>query len=199
MDHERKLTPAAVLFDRDGTLVVDVPYNGDPELVTPMPGAQQTLERLRSLGLRTGVVTNQSAVALGKIGMDDMRSVNARVEEILGPFDTWQVCPHAPDDGCACRKPRPGLVLAACRDLGVSPKEVVVIGDIGADMTAALRAGARGIMVPSPTTLRREVLDAPAVAGDLWSALTLALGPDMASAAASPDPDSGASAMSSAA
>ena len=41
--------------------------------------------------------------------------MNARVEELLGPFDTWQVCPHAPDDGCGCRKPAPGLVLAAAR------------------------------------------------------------------------------------
>jgi histidinol-phosphate phosphatase family protein len=184
----RTRIPAAVLFDRDGTLVVDVPYNGDPALVRPVPGARQTLERLRSLGVRIGVVSNQSGVALGLLDLEDVRAVNARVEELLGPFDTWQFCPHGPQDGCRCRKPKAGLVLAACRDLGVSPRDVVLIGDIGSDMGAARHAGARGIMVPGPATLRREVLDAPAVAGDLWSAVTLALGPELSGDAAYPDP-----------
>src|SRR4051794_24515334 len=84
----------AVLFDRDGTLVDDVPYNGDPVLVRPVPGAREALDRLRSAGLKLGVVTNQSAVARGICGPDDVAAVNARVEELLGPFDTWQVCPH---------------------------------------------------------------------------------------------------------
>lgn len=188
MTSKRARVPAAVLFDRDGTLVVDVPYNGDPALVRPVPGARQTLERLRSLGVRTGVVTNQSGVALGLLEPDDVRAVNARIEDLLGPFDTWQICPHAPQDRCRCRKPKGGLVVAACRELGLSPHDVVVIGDIGADMGAARHAGARGIMVPSPATLRREILDAPAVAGDLWSAVTLALGPASADDAGYPGP-----------
>ena len=81
----------AVLFDRDGTLVVDVPYNGDPALVEPMPGARAALERLRAAGLRIGVVTNQSGLARGRFTADQLDAVNRRVEELLGPFDDWQI------------------------------------------------------------------------------------------------------------
>ncbi|MBM0260261.1 HAD-IIIA family hydrolase, partial [Micromonospora sp. 4G55] len=103
----------AVLLDRDGTLVEDVPYNGDPEKVRPMPGARAALDRLRAAGLRLGVVTNQSGLAKGLFTAAQMRAVHARIETLLGPFDTWQVCPHDDGDDCACRKPAPGLVHRA--------------------------------------------------------------------------------------
>jgi histidinol-phosphate phosphatase family protein len=80
-----------------------------------------------------------------------------RLAELLGPFDTVQVCPHGPDDGCTCRKPAPGMVKAACAELDVDPARCVVIGDIGADVEAAEAAGAVGIMVPTPVTRRAEV------------------------------------------
>ena len=101
--------PQAVLFDRDGTIVVDVPYNGDPDLVQPMPGAREVLDDLRSRGIRLGVVTNQSGIARGYVTRHQVDAVNARVEELLGPFDVWEVCPHGTSDGCACRKPGPGM------------------------------------------------------------------------------------------
>jgi HAD superfamily hydrolase (TIGR01662 family) len=66
----------AVLFDRDGTLVVDVPYNGDATLVEPVPGAREALDRLRSAGLRIGVVTNQSGIARGLFSGDQMDAVH---------------------------------------------------------------------------------------------------------------------------
>ncbi|SDZ33747.1 haloacid dehalogenase superfamily, subfamily IA, variant 3 with third motif having DD or ED [Micromonospora pattaloongensis] len=165
----------AVLFDRDGTLVHDVPFNGDPAKVRPMPGARPALDRLRAAGLRLGVVTNQSGIARGRFTADELRRVHARVAELLGPFDTWQVCPHDDGDGCACRKPAPGMVLAAARALGTTPARCVVVGDIGRDMTAAGAAGAAGILVPTPETSPREVASAPAVAGDLAGAVELIL------------------------
>ncbi|WP_214414372.1 D-glycero-alpha-D-manno-heptose-1,7-bisphosphate 7-phosphatase [Sphaerisporangium fuscum] len=167
--------PAAVLFDRDGTLVEDVPYNADPEKVRPVPGAREALDRLRAAGLPLGVVTNQSGVARGLIGMDALRAVNARVEELLGPFEVWAVCPHGEAEGCACRKPLPGLVLQAARALGVDARDCVVIGDIGRDMEAARAAGARGILVPTPVTLPDEVAAAPEVAPDLPAAVDMVL------------------------
>jgi histidinol-phosphate phosphatase family protein len=171
------LPPAgcAVLFDRDGTLVQDVPYNGDPELVDPLPGALAALTRLRSGGIPVGVVTNQSGIGRGRVTRDQVERVNARVEELLGPFDTWQLCPHAPDAGCRCRKPEPGLVLAAASALGVPASRCVLIGDIGADVAAAQAAGARAVLVPTPVTRPEEVRAAPAVAADLPSAVELAL------------------------
>jgi D-glycero-D-manno-heptose 1,7-bisphosphate phosphatase len=162
-----------VLFDRDGTLVHDVPYNGDPALVRPLAGARAAVASARDRGLRTGVVSNQSGVGRGLLTMDQVHAVNARVDELFGPFAVWRICPHRPEDGCACRKPRPGMVLAACAALGVAPAETVVIGDIGADTAAALAAGARAVLVPTPATLPAEIAAAPAVAEDLTSAVEL--------------------------
>jgi D-glycero-D-manno-heptose 1,7-bisphosphate phosphatase len=170
----------AVLFDRDGTLVKDVPYNGDPTRVRSMPGAHQALDTLRLRGIRTGVVTNQSGVERGLLTLEQVRAVNIRVDELLGRFSTWQVCPHRPDAGCACRKPRPGLVLAACAALDVAPAETVVIGDTGADVDAALAAGARPVLVPNDVTRPEEIEAAPAVADDLLAAVRMSLGAGVA-------------------
>jgi histidinol-phosphate phosphatase family protein len=167
--------PSAVLFDRDGTLVRDVPYNGDPALVDPLPGALAALARLRAAGVPVGVVTNQSGIGHGRLSREQVDRVNARVEELLGPFDTWQLCPHAPADGCRCRKPEPGLVLAAASALGVPASRCVVIGDVGADVAAARAAGAGAVLVPTPVTKPEEVRSAQTVAADLPSAVELAL------------------------
>jgi HAD superfamily hydrolase (TIGR01662 family) len=169
--------PKAVLFDRDGTLVADVPYNGDPERVEVMPGAREAVERLRAAGVATAVVSNQSGVARGRIRFAQVEAVNRRVEELLGPLGPWMVCPHGPWDGCGCRKPAPGLIEAAAGALGVKAADCVVIGDIGADVEAALAAGARAVLVPTPVTRAEEVAAAPAVAADLLEAVELVLGP----------------------
>lgn len=166
----------AVLFDRDGTLVVDVPYNGDPDRVEPVPGARAALDRLRAEGLRLAVVTNQSGVARGLLTAAEVGAVNQRVEELLGPFDAVLVCPHGPDDGCGCRKPAPGLVEEAAAELGVTPGACAVLGDIGADVVAALAAGSRPVLVPTPVTRREEVSAAPEVAPTLGAAVDLLLG-----------------------
>lgn len=161
----------AVLLDRDGTLIEDVPYNGEPEKVRPMPGARAALDRLRAAGLRLGVVTNQSGLARGCFTAGQLGRVHARIEELLGPFDTWRVCPHDDGAGCECRKPAPGLVRAAAADLGTTPGRCVVVGDIGRDMTAALAAGASGVLVPTPVTRAEEVAAAPCTAPTLPAAV----------------------------
>ncbi|MGL5930964.1 MAG: D-glycero-alpha-D-manno-heptose-1,7-bisphosphate 7-phosphatase, partial [Dermatophilaceae bacterium] len=166
----------AVLFDRDGTLVDDVPYNGDPERVRAVPGAGAAVADARRHGLRVGVVSNQSGVARGILTPDQVDAVNRRVDAELGPFDTWQVCPHGPADGCPCRKPAPGMVLAAAHRLGVRPEECVVVGDIGADVLAARAAGARAVLVPTPVTRSAEVSEAPFVADDIRDAVSLVAG-----------------------
>lgn len=165
----------AVLFDRDGTLVADVPYNGDPALVEPMPGARAALDAVRARGLAVGVVSNQSGVARGLLSSAQVAAVREEVEDRLGPFGVWAVCPHGPGDGCGCRKPAPGLILAACASLGVSPARAAVVGDIGADVDAARAAGARGVLVPTPVTRSEEVAAAPEYAGDLPGAVRLLL------------------------
>jgi HAD superfamily hydrolase (TIGR01662 family) len=164
------------LFDRDDTLIRDVPYNGDPDRVVPVPGARRALDLLRRRGVRIGVVSNQSGIAKGRITAADVRRVNARTEELLGPLDVWEICPHDVADGCACRKPRPALIERAARRLRAGAAECVVIGDIGSDIDAARAAGARGILVPTDRTRAEEVRRAPEVAADLNAAVRLALG-----------------------
>ena len=163
--------PDLVLFDRDGTLVHDFPYNGDPDWVRPVDGAKQALDRLRARGVRVGVVSNQSGVARGLITTAQVEACNARLAELLGPFDTVRYCPHGPDEGCDCRKPAPGMVKAACAELDVDPARCVVVGDIAADVDAATAAGAVGILVPTPVTRRSEVAAAARTAATLTEAV----------------------------
>jgi histidinol-phosphate phosphatase family protein len=170
--------PAAVLFDRDGTLVEDVPYNGDPALVVLRPGARAALDRLRAAGIPTAMISNQSGIARGHITAAQVEAVNARVDALLGGLGPLLWCPHGPGDGCACRKPAPGLVHQAAAALGVAPADCVVIGDIGADVAAAQAAGATGILVPTPVTRGEEVAAAPIVVEDLRAAMDLLLGTD---------------------
>ena len=155
---------AAVLFDRDGTLVVDVPYCADPSRVQPVPATRPALRRLRAAGIRTGVVTNQSGIGRGVLTADAVAAVNAEVDRLLGPFDVWRICPHAPDDGCPCRKPRPDMLLDAARELGLEPHRIAYIGDIGSDVEAALTAGARAVLVPGRHTKVAEIDHAHLVA-----------------------------------
>ncbi|MEU7751789.1 HAD-IIIA family hydrolase [Micromonospora sp. NPDC049101] len=161
----------AVLLDRDGTLIEDVPYNGDPEKVRPVPGARAALDRLRAAGLRLAVVTNQSGLARGFFSAEQMWAVHARVEELLGRFDAWLICPHDDADGCTCRKPAPGLVHAAARELGTTASRCAMVGDIGRDVAAALAAGAAGVLVPTPVTRPEEIAAAGWVAHDLPAAV----------------------------
>jgi histidinol-phosphate phosphatase family protein len=153
----RRDPPLAVLLDRDDTLIVDKPYLNDPSGVRPTHDAARALARLRARGLLLAVVTNQSGVARGLISADQLKAVNDRVDEVLGPFDNWQVCVHDDTDGCRCRKPRPGMVLSAAEALAVPPQRCVMIGDVGSDVQAALAAGARAVLVPTDRTLTAEV------------------------------------------
>jgi HAD superfamily hydrolase (TIGR01662 family) len=167
-----------VLLDRDGTLVVDVPYNGDPARVVPMPGAREAVARLRAAGIGLGVVSNQSGIGRGLLDPEQVDAVNARIEVLLGPLGPWAICPHGPDERCGCRKPEPGLVHDAAERLGVAPARCAVIGDIGADVEAARAAGARAILVPTSATRLEEIAAAPELAPDLPGAVDLLLGAD---------------------
>jgi histidinol-phosphate phosphatase family protein len=157
-------------------MVVDVPYNGDPERVVAMPGAERALARLRQAGVPVAVISNQSGVGRGLIDLDQVRAVNRRAEELLGQFDGWHFCPHTERDGCACRKPAPGLVLAAAAALGLRPECCAVVGDIAADVQAAQAAGAAAVLVPTEATEAEDVRRAPRLAADLESAVELLLG-----------------------
>lgn len=167
----------AVLFDRDHTITIDdPPFNGDPRAVRPVPGAREAVARLRAEGIGVGVVTNQSGVGLGLLTRAEVEAVNQRVDELVGPFDTWQYCPHTAVQECSCRKPAPGMILSACDALGVPPQAAIVVGDTVWDVAAAESAGATGILIPTERTLPSERRRVSHVCPDLGSAVDLILG-----------------------
>ncbi|MBV8498295.1 MAG: HAD family hydrolase [Candidatus Eremiobacteraeota bacterium] len=147
----------AVLFDRDETIVVDVPFNGDPDNVIPAPNARELLDRLRAAGLPLAVVSNQSGIGRGLLTLEQVDAVNRKIDELLGPFAGFFVCPHAPEDACKCRKPKPKLILDAARALGVEPECCVVVGDRESDVEAARNAGAIPLRVAGPHGLADAV------------------------------------------
>ena len=149
---EETPTIRAVLFDRDGTLIADVPYNGEPDRVVMKEGAYEAVQAARERRLRTGVVTNQSGIGRGLLTLEETERVNRKVDSLFGAFDTWEMCPHSPTDGCSCRKPAPGLLIRAAANLGVSPRELLLVGDRLADLGAARSAGAISVLVPSAST-----------------------------------------------
>lgn len=167
--------PVAVLFDRDGTLIANDPALREARGVRPVAGARAALDRLRAAGIALGVVTNQHRVGEGELSADELAAIHARIDELLGPFETWNVCAHARGAGCACRKPQPELILAAARTLGIEPSACVVVGDIGSDVAAATAAGARSVLVPTAVTRAEETANAPVVARDLGAAVDLVL------------------------
>jgi D-glycero-D-manno-heptose 1,7-bisphosphate phosphatase len=137
--------------------VVDVPYNGDPKRVVPAPDGRAQLDRLRAAGLPLAVVSNQSGIGRGLVTSEAVDAVNRRIDELLGPFAGFFVCPHAPDDACECRKPKPKLILDAARVLGVEPGCCVMVGDRESDVEAARNAGAIPLKIDGPHDLARAV------------------------------------------
>lgn len=137
----------ALFLDRDGTLIVDVGYPRDPDLVELLPGATEALQVASGLGYRLVIVSNQSGVARGLIQRSEARSVHERVALLFGregvTFDAAYFCFHAPADNCACRKPKPGMLLQAKHDLGLDLGQCLMVGDKASDVEAGVAAGAR--------------------------------------------------------
>jgi histidinol-phosphate phosphatase family protein len=141
----------ATFLDRDGTIVVDKHYLSDPDGLELLPNAIEGLRDLRELGARLVVVTNQSGVGRGYFPAEAVEPMHERLRELLAAggveLDGIYVCPHAPDDGCACRKPGSALFEQAAEELDVDLGDSVVIGDKDADVEAGRRIGATSILV----------------------------------------------------
>jgi D-glycero-D-manno-heptose 1,7-bisphosphate phosphatase len=157
------------LIDRDGTIIVDKVYLSDPDGIEFAPGAIEGLRLLRDAGFALVLITNQSGIARGYFDLATLARIHDRLQSMLAgdglQFQAIYFCPHGPDDGCDCRKPAPGMVRKAMRDLGFDPGEAVVIGDSDADMGAAEAAGVRGVRVAAPggsasTTSAHDFLEA---------------------------------------
>jgi len=141
-----------VFVDRDGVLVRDRPdYVKGWAEVEIVPGAFAALARLRSAGAHVLVATNQSAVGRGIIGreaVDDIHDRLARLAIAHGALiDDFLVCPHRPNEGCECRKPKPGLLLQAQHERGLDLSTAYMVGDQASDALTAIAAGCTPILV----------------------------------------------------
>lgn len=140
-----------VLLDRDGTINVDKLYLGDPDQLELIPGAAAALRRLKQLGFGIVVVSNQSGIGRGHLSDTQVDQVMARLRRMLAAegvdLDGIYICPHAPDDGCTCRKPLPGLVEQAAAEHGFDPAHGYMIGDKEADVALGRAVGAVTFLV----------------------------------------------------
>lgn len=148
----------AVFWDKDGTLIPDLPYNVDPALITLFPDAGNGLRRLKVAGYVLIVVSNQAGVAHGLFPEEALSAVWQRITDLLTPFgaapDAFYYCPHHPDglvssyrQPCSCRKPEPGMLLQAAQELDLDLGTSWMIGDILNDIEAGNRAGCRSILI----------------------------------------------------
>ena len=140
-----------VILDRDGTVVVDRNYLGDPLGLEFMPGAVAGLRKLHAMGSKLVIITNQSGIGRGILTLEQVERVNAglsmMMDTIGAPLTATYFCPHAPDGKCDCRKPSPGLLLQAAKEHHFDPATCVVIGDKGSDIELGKRVGAFTILV----------------------------------------------------
>lgn len=151
----RPAEPGPALFlDRDGTLIRLANYLSRADEVAPIPGVFESLAEARRAGIRTVIVTNQSGIGRGYYGWDAFAAVQERVialaEAAGGAIDAVYACPALPGSGAACRKPAPGMILAAADDLAIDLGASWIVGDSASDLEAGRRAGlGRGWLVPT--------------------------------------------------
>ncbi len=143
-----RVTLPALFLDRDGVLIENRPdYVRGWSDVVILPGVLNELARLATFPLRIVIVTNQSAIGRGLIGLAEAEAINQGLVEAIvaagGRIDGVYLCPHTPEDDCACRKPRPGLLLRAARDLAIDPPSSTLVGDAESDIVAGRAAGIR--------------------------------------------------------
>jgi histidinol-phosphate phosphatase family protein len=160
----------ALFIDRDGTLITDVGYPRDPARVEPLPGVFDALRALQA-SFALVIISNQSGLGRGIITQAEASAVHDRVVEVFGragiEFAGAYYCPHAPEAGCTCRKPAPGLLLDAARDLGLDLAGSVMLGDKASDVAAGLAAGCGHALRFGPDT---DGADGARRAGD-WAAV----------------------------
>jgi D-glycero-D-manno-heptose 1,7-bisphosphate phosphatase len=172
----------ALLLDRDGTLNVErADYVREPEALQILPGVLEALARAAQWQVPVLVLTNQSCVGRGLVAPQMLDAIHAhlraQVEAAGGRIDGFFVCPHHPDAGCACRKPRPGLLLQAATAFGLDLGQCIFIGDSSTDLQAAHAAGCPAIYVGTgrqgPTPGHPVLTGAVTVATSLAAALDL--------------------------
>lgn len=142
----------AIFLDRDGTINPDPGYISSPDLITELlPHVGEGLKVLKKLGFQLIVTTNQSGVNRGKVKAEDLPAINSKINSILKSegvqIDHFEMCFHRPDEGCACRKPEPGMLMNAAKQFSLSLEDSYMIGDRSTDLEVGRRAGCKGVIL----------------------------------------------------
>lgn len=142
----------AIFLDRDGVIIENRPsYVRTWSDVEIFPQALTALARLKNSPYKIILVTNQSGVGRGLIPLDIVEAINQRLLEVVraagGRIDGIFMCPHAPEDHCDCRKPRPGLILQATKQLSLDLSHSILIGDALSDLKAGFAAGIHRVVL----------------------------------------------------
>jgi D-glycero-D-manno-heptose 1,7-bisphosphate phosphatase len=148
LTRERKLP--AVFLDRDGVIIRENNFQCDPRAIEFIPGAVGALNNLKTNFL-TVVISNQSGIARGYFTKEDVIRFQRALDEKLGKskvaISGWYFCPHGPDEDCDCRKPKPGMILRAAKELPIDLEASWMVGDKSSDIGAGRAAGLKTILV----------------------------------------------------
>lgn len=176
-------SPRLAILDRDGVINHDSEdYIKSPQEWQPVAGSLEAIARLSQAQWRVVIATNQSGLARGLFDAGTLMAIHARLRQEVqragGQIDAIFICPHGPDDGCGCRKPRPGMLLDIGRRYELDLRQVPFAGDSLRDLQAAASAGCQPWLVRSGNGARAEakgglppgtrVVDDLAAAVDLW-------------------------------
>lgn len=141
----------AIFIDKDGTLIKDVPFNVNPELIEFEEYAFESLYRLQKKGYLIIIVSNQPGVAYGYFTEEKLEGVREKIKNELESkkvsLNGFYYCPHSEKDNCVCRKPKPGLILKAAKDFKVDLKKSWMVGDILNDVEAGTHSDCRTILI----------------------------------------------------
>lgn len=173
---------SAAFLDRDGTLIRDTGYPSDPDEVELLPGAARAVRALNRAGVPVVVTTNQSGIGRGVLTPAEYRAVREevrrRLERAGARIDLTLHCPHAPDAGCGCRKPRLGMHREAAAELEVDLGRALYVGDRRSDVEPAARTGGTGLLLQGQSRDGaddrrggRDLPDGCRSAPDLWRGL----------------------------
>lgn len=161
---ERKTLKAKAIFlDRDGTIIIDKNYLYKAENVEFIKGAITAMDALQAMDYKLFLVTNQSGIGRGMFNESDMHHVHdfiiSKLKEQKIEILDIAFCPHAPEDNCACRKPRPLLINQLIKKYDIDPEKSYMIGDKQSDVDAGERAGVKGILLKENPTDDNEFTD----------------------------------------
>lgn len=156
--------PSAVFLDRDGTIMEDAHYLSRPEQVRLLPGAANAIARINAAIVPVLVITNQSGIGRGILTIDDHMLITERLNDLLSEhnarIDATYYCPHAPEDGCDCRKPGTKLFRQAAAEHSIDLTRALYIGDRFRDVEPGIVLGGNGVLIASAATPADDTLAA---------------------------------------